>query len=106
MAQFGLVKLPFFYHFFQTIAGVLAVPLFVSKLSSLRHGYNKLFLTSMEVFEVETIQLLLLLAESASIKSTSTTSSRPPTPFARPITAPVMARPKTTTIRFFRNKYE
>merc|ERR1719220_2993769 len=37
-------------------------------------------------------------AESASIKSTSTTSSRPPTPFARPITAPVMARPKTTTI--------
>merc|ERR1712032_1790329 len=37
-------------------------------------------------------------AESASIKSTSTTSSRPPTPFARPITAPVMTRPKTTTI--------
>jgi len=37
-------------------------------------------------------------AESGSIKSTSTSSSRPPTPFARPITAPVMARPKTTTI--------
>lgn len=37
-------------------------------------------------------------AECMSIKSTSTSSSRPPTPFARPITAPVIARPKTTTI--------
>lgn len=33
-----------------------------------------------------------------SLHSTSSTSSRPPTPFSRPVTATVIQRPKTTTI--------
>ena len=106
---FGLVKLTYFQRFYRQLLVFLPYR-HVSKLSSLNHDVlyrasdmetKNFFWTSMEVFEVEIVQLLLVLAESASIKSTSTTSSRPPTPFARPITAPVMARPKTTTIRFF-----
>jgi len=36
--------------------------------------------------------------DSESIVSTSSGSSRPPTPFSRPVTATVIQRPKTTTI--------
>eukprot|EP00090_Calanus_glacialis_P013187 TRINITY_DN21823_c0_g1_i2.p1 TRINITY_DN21823_c0_g1~~TRINITY_DN21823_c0_g1_i2.p1 ORF type:complete len:155 (-),score=56.35 TRINITY_DN21823_c0_g1_i2:40-504(-) len=36
--------------------------------------------------------------DSESIMSTSSGSSRPPTPFSRPVTATVIQRPKTTTI--------
>ena len=39
-----------------------------------------------------------VLGDSESIVSTSSGSSRPPTPFSRPVTATVIQRPKTTTI--------
>ena len=44
------------------------------------------------------LKTLILGNDSESIVSTSSGSSRPPTPFSRPVTATVIQRPKTTTI--------